>query len=569
MPTTEPVEIPVEAIDQATGTFNDVGKAMVKLAQKEKDLAANTEAKKHYEQLTQAQKDSLAVTQKSTFSFTELNSAVSLVKQGYQAVSGVVKDVYGSFSEAAESTRDLALASGTTATEASTLLQVLDDYQISAQDVTAASKAMKEKGLVPTLETLAQLSDQFLAIEDPAERLQFAQDNLGKSYSKYLNVLQQGGDTLRENATQVNKNLILSDEQIESYEEQRLALDAYSDTIEGAKVAMGAWVGSLIQANEQGKENIERLQQLDDISGKTAQNYRFLTDEQKATVAQLERGEAMTKFYNAQLEATADIIKEDTVPSIEDVTKANQEYLDSIGAMSDVVTDHKDNLADLNSQYQEETAKLVDLTKTRWWDTAAIDAQKAKIDELRGKMEEETADYELNSKRRILAGVEEQLAKDGLTEQEKVRLEELGVAWGIYTEEAIAKAQAERKAVDDIATAINNLPEGKDITVTLNAVANVPGAIAGDPQAQAGGYAYQYGNQGYADGGISRGPMSGHTETLHGDEAVIPLKNGSVPVQIQKTGGNNDMSNIMPFIERMGSTIARSIRDELQKAGRR
>ena len=41
---------------------------------------------------------------------------------------------------------------------------------------------------------------------------------------------------------------------------------------------------------------------------------------------------------------------------------------------------------------------------------------------------------------------------------------------------------------------------------------------------------------GYANGGISTGPASGHMELLHGTEAIIPLNNGYIPVQIQ---GNN------------------------------
>lgn len=36
-----------------------------------------------------------------------------------------------------------------------------------------------------------------------------------------------------------------------------------------------------------------------------------------------------------------------------------------------------------------------------------------------------------------------------------------------------------------------------------------------------------------ADGGIARGPKTGYRATLHGDEAVIPLKNGAVPVRLQ------------------------------------
>lgn len=46
-----------------------------------------------------------------------------------------------------------------------------------------------------------------------------------------------------------------------------------------------------------------------------------------------------------------------------------------------------------------------------------------------------------------------------------------------------------------------------------------------------------------ADGGMFSGPKSGYSATLHGDEAVIPLKNGAVPVHLDSTptfGGYNE-----------------------------
>jgi len=47
------------------------------------------------------------------------------------------------------------------------------------------------------------------------------------------------------------------------------------------------------------------------------------------------------------------------------------------------------------------------------------------------------------------------------------------------------------------------------------------------------------------DGGMFDGPMSGYPATLHGPEAVIPLKNGMVPVSINPTG----LMNLMPSLE--------------------
>jgi TP901 family phage tail tape measure protein len=50
--------------------------------------------------------------------------------------------------------------------------------------------------------------------------------------------------------------------------------------------------------------------------------------------------------------------------------------------------------------------------------------------------------------------------------------------------------------------------------------------------AQNGGVGYSVVGASFADGGIASGPLSGYPVTLHGTEAVIPLKDGAVPVQL-------------------------------------
>jgi hypothetical protein len=52
------------------------------------------------------------------------------------------------------------------------------------------------------------------------------------------------------------------------------------------------------------------------------------------------------------------------------------------------------------------------------------------------------------------------------------------------------------------------------------------------------------GLEGYASGGIASGPDSGYLAMMHGTEAVIPLNNGSIPVQIQG-GGQGDIQVIV------------------------
>jgi hypothetical protein len=79
--------------------------------------------------------------------------------------------------------------------------------------------------------------------------------------------------------------------------------------------------------------------------------------------------------------------------------------------------------------------------------------------------------------------------------------------------EAIGKLQAaaaERR--------LNDLEQGMGLAV-MQALARAMGLNMG----------------GYAEGGIASGPTSGYPVMLHGTEAIIPLRQGSVPVVV-----NND-----------------------------
>lgn len=422
--------------------------------------------------------------QKTKFSFTELNSVLQVGMQIFNSVKGVVNELYGSYAKIATATRDLAIASGTTAEEASTLLQVMDDFEVTAEDVQVAARALKEKGLSPTLETLAQLSDQFLAIEDPAKQLEFAQDNLGRSYKAYLNVLKQGGSVLRENANQVNKNLILTDEQIEQFEQERLAIDEVSDSYEGLKVKAGAAFGTLIIRQKEAAEILEYYnivigENADQVgaSGRINKEYQ---DGLAQTRAEYERNAQMGEIWGNVLGDTSDIIEGEAIPAVEDLTNANKDYLNLIGTLSSEYQEQTNNINTINAERAKVEGEMQRDLALGWWEgSEKIQGYKDKLAELDAKEAEYTADFELNSAKRKLAMLEEGLSVDGLTEAEMQFVEQSGLAWGVYTEEAVADAQAVRAEVQSLIDAFNNVPSEKHISIVTNYVnQGVPTTVA-------------------------------------------------------------------------------------------
>jgi hypothetical protein len=82
---------------------------------------------------------------------------------------------------------------------------------------------------------------------------------------------------------------------------------------------------------------------------------------------------------------------------------------------------------------------------------------------------------------------------------------------------------------------------------------NFMGLPTGGVMGREGGVMKSPGYRSFSDGGISRGPSSGYTATLHGTEAVVPLPNGrSIPVEM--TGGSQDTNNITINVDASGSS---------------
>jgi hypothetical protein len=271
----------------------------------------------------------------------------------------------------------------------------------------------------------------------------------------------------------INKNLILSDEQIAAAEEQRLAMDALSDSLEGLEVAFGAAIGSQILAAQKMKEHTEAVGEYARAQGMVINNQRTAREAEEAYAESLaatgyaeERAAMMGEYWEKQLGDTTSAM-DDAIPTVENLSKGYKEYLDLVGTISAEEESHGDKMADLNGQLEEAGAKLAELTKTRWWDVEAIEEQKGKIDELKQKMAEETADFQQNTRERILSMLEEKLAADGLTEAETQYIEDLGVKWGVYTASAIESARATRAEVDALLVTFNSLPTEKSMIINL------------------------------------------------------------------------------------------------------
>lgn len=170
----------------------------------------------------------------------DVKAGLDLVSSAGEKVLDFVKDsVEGTMKYAAE-VRDLSRAIGANAEETSSLIQVADDATVSVGTLEAAFKAAIKKGIQPNIETLAKLSDEYLAIQDPVQRSQFAMEKFGRAGLDMAKILEQGGDAIKSAAREAkNLGLTLDEKAVKAARELEINMDNLGDKLEAFKTKVG------------------------------------------------------------------------------------------------------------------------------------------------------------------------------------------------------------------------------------------------------------------------------------------------------------------------------------------
>lgn len=382
---------------------------------------------------------------------------------GVAAVGAAAKSSYDEFIKYSGEVRDLAKVSGTGAVEASKLLQVLDDYQLTAEDVTAATKVLTKNGLTPTIDTLAKLSDQYLQINDAQERNEFIIKNLGRAGLQWVNVLQQGGAALRAQGEEVNKSLILTDEQIKKSEKARLAMDAWSDSIQGLKVSFGSTMGSLVlfadKQEQVGKTTVELMKAQGVMANQGSVLYEKFRDQAEAIYEAQQNADDYTDSLQRNRGAQEDLIKvvehfkssnEDVFGTMMDLQKQTDQYNEDVATLND-------KMAELTAEQSKYTAGSKGYNDVQ---KEINDTQKS-LDALKKKQEEQT-------KSMLFGMLQQRAAVGGLSDAEFDFLTEVGVQWGLLDEQTADSAKSISSVMDKMSDAMNDpKAQMKDMLKTL------------------------------------------------------------------------------------------------------
>ena len=175
-----------------------------------------------------------------TSGWADLAGGLQIAEQVVRAAQQAYEELIVSTMEYAGEVRDLSLALGVGAEDASRVIQVLDDFEISAGDLDTAMRALRKEGFNPTVGTLAELSDQYLSLNSGLERQTFLAEHFGaRTGQQFALAMSQGGDAIRRMNGEIDENLVLTEENIRQAEEYRLAVDALTDAKQGLTTQIG------------------------------------------------------------------------------------------------------------------------------------------------------------------------------------------------------------------------------------------------------------------------------------------------------------------------------------------
>lgn len=146
-----------------------------------------------------------------------------------------IRDSIGEYASYVEEVSKMAAFTGMTTDETSRLVQVTDDLRISTDAVKMAMKAMAQEGTVPSVEGLAKLSDEYLAIQDPLLQAQFLTDNFGRSGQEMARLMLMGGDAIRGATDAVQDWMVVTGKSQEQVDEYLRTQDEWNESIQEFK----------------------------------------------------------------------------------------------------------------------------------------------------------------------------------------------------------------------------------------------------------------------------------------------------------------------------------------------
>jgi hypothetical protein len=161
------------------------------------------------------------------------------ITAAYYAVDQVLKATVGELVTYADSVRTIEQLTNQSAEASSRLVQITNFFKISESDLEVGSRKLATQGLSLTVETIARLSDEYLALNTGAERQTFLTQNMGRASAEWTNILSQGSQAILDRNAAVSAGLILTQATIDQAREYEIVQTDLTNTTKALKYEIG------------------------------------------------------------------------------------------------------------------------------------------------------------------------------------------------------------------------------------------------------------------------------------------------------------------------------------------
>jgi hypothetical protein len=411
-------------------------------------------------------------------SLTDVKAGIDIIEKAYGMVANTAQAFYSQTITATvaynKSIRDTAQNLGITTEETSRIVQGFDDLGVSAESMGSAMEMMTKRGVAPSVEALAQIADQYVAIQDPLQRAAMMTELLGRNWTALTPALKMGGDAIREAAGAVSGSLVVTAEAEAASRKYEIALDNLGDSWTELKMTMGngalptvtGVVDSLTHGGGNYEAILQRMREIRDLQIELSNPppmvvnpispQGYTTPPSPGISPQgygsNPYGDLMTK--QAKDAAAAELKLKTGMGELQlfmsgPVGKATEQYTDQNIKLTESLTAAKE--------------KLDELQKTPW-KTADIKQAKADVVEITKTITTSNEDQAKAGKQLIFDMVKAKMElSDGvLTEDESNKLMELATQMGLIDEPT-------KQLYDDISKSLEGLDSG--VTSTENWIA--------------------------------------------------------------------------------------------------
>ncbi|CAK0770077.1 hypothetical protein CCP3SC15_400001 [Gammaproteobacteria bacterium] len=172
---------------------------------------------------------------------TDRASSILLgVNNALRGMTGAISEITQGYIKYGDQVGTLSRFIGVSNEQSSRLIQLADDAFVEFDTLRMAAKNLSEKGLQPSTENLAKLSDEFLKMKPGLERSQFLVDKFGRSGMEMSKIMELGGDKIKSMSAAISDSLIIDDKKAAAILKTKQQVDEFNDALQGTKYDIAA-----------------------------------------------------------------------------------------------------------------------------------------------------------------------------------------------------------------------------------------------------------------------------------------------------------------------------------------